>query len=201
LCSAAPCLFCFVLFCFEAICDRYFFKLNCFKLIGWFNHHNVFPPIGSVCYRFVHFDYKKLYCDYKKLHCDYTRKLHCDYRKLHCCLGLTALKSTNHSRVVSLCILLAMKKVICWHCIVFKILDRNIVSCLKFPSFTSLVRKFSFSVPFLPARCKTFQFLIYFEFRFNISSYTFTYMAVVVHAFGFLTLRKDYLLYRRFTAR
>ena len=33
LCSAAPCLF-----CFEAICDRYFFKLNCFKLIGWFNH-------------------------------------------------------------------------------------------------------------------------------------------------------------------
>ena len=29
LCSAAPCLF-----CFEAICDRYFFKLNCFKLIG-----------------------------------------------------------------------------------------------------------------------------------------------------------------------
>jgi hypothetical protein len=29
LCSAAPCLF-----CFEAICDRYFLKLNCFKLIG-----------------------------------------------------------------------------------------------------------------------------------------------------------------------
>jgi hypothetical protein len=30
LCSAAPCLF-----CFEAICDRYLFKLNCFnKLIG-----------------------------------------------------------------------------------------------------------------------------------------------------------------------
>jgi nucleoid-associated protein YejK len=26
-------------------------------------------------------------------------------------------------------------------------------------------------------------------------------MAVVVHAFGFLTLRKDYLLYTRFTAR
>jgi hypothetical protein len=79
LCSAAPCLF-----CFEAICDRYFFKLNCFKLIGWFNHHNVFPPIRSVRYRF----------------------LHCDYRKLHCSLGLTALKSTNHSRVISLCILL-----------------------------------------------------------------------------------------------
>jgi hypothetical protein len=75
-CSAAPCLF-----CFEAICDRYFFKLNCFKLIGWFNHHNVFPPIRSVCYRF----------------------LHCDYRILHCCLGLTALKSTYHSRVISLC--------------------------------------------------------------------------------------------------
>jgi hypothetical protein len=81
LCSAAPCLF-----CFEAICDRYFFKLNCFKLIGWFNHHNVFPPIRSVCYIF--------------LHCDY-RKLHCDYRKLHGCLGLTALKSTNHNRVIA----------------------------------------------------------------------------------------------------
>ena len=35
-----------------------------------------------------------------------TKKLHRDYRKLHCCLGLTALKSTNHSRVISLCILL-----------------------------------------------------------------------------------------------
>jgi hypothetical protein len=107
LCSAAP-----YLFCFEAICDRYFFKLNRFKLIGWFNHHNLFPPIRSVCYRFLHCDYKKLHCDYKKLHCDYKklqcdyRKLHCDYRKLHCCLGLTALKSTNHSRVISLCILL-----------------------------------------------------------------------------------------------
>jgi hypothetical protein len=89
LCSAAPCLF-----CFEAICDRYFFKLNCFKLIGWFNLHNVFPPIRSVCYRF--------------LHCDY-RKLHCDYRKLNCCSGLAALKSTNHSRVISLCILLTKK--------------------------------------------------------------------------------------------
>jgi hypothetical protein len=61
-------------------------KLNCFKLIGWFNHHNVFPPIRSVCYRFLHCDYRKFHCDYKKLHCDY-RKLHCDYRKLHCCLG------------------------------------------------------------------------------------------------------------------
>jgi hypothetical protein len=98
--SAAPCLF-----CFEAICDRYFFKLNCFKMTGRFNHHNVFPPIRSVCYRFLHCDYRKLHCDYKKLHCDY-RKLHGDYRKLHCCLGLTALKSTNHSRVISLCILL-----------------------------------------------------------------------------------------------
>jgi hypothetical protein len=102
LCSAAPCLF-----CFEAICDRYFFRLNCFKLIGWFNHHNVFPPIRSVCYRFLHCDYRKLHCDYKKLHCDY-RNLHFDYRKLHCCLGLTALKSTNHSRVISLCILLGV---------------------------------------------------------------------------------------------
>jgi hypothetical protein len=37
LCSVAPCLF-----CFEAICDRYFFKLNCFKLIRWFNHHRMF---------------------------------------------------------------------------------------------------------------------------------------------------------------
>jgi hypothetical protein len=75
LCSAAPCLF-----YFEAICDRYFFKLNCFKLIGWFNRHNVFPPIRSVCYRF-----------------------------LHCCLWLTALKSIHHSRVIFLCILLQMK--------------------------------------------------------------------------------------------
>jgi hypothetical protein len=154
----------FVLFCFEAICDRYFFKLNCFKLIGSFNHHNVFTPIGSVCYRFLHCDYKKLHCAYKKLHCDY-RKLHCDYRKLHCCLGLTALKSTNHSRVISLCILLGMKKVICWHCIVFKILDRNIVSCLKFPSFTSLVRKFSFSVP--GARFFSFWFTLNFALIFN----------------------------------
>jgi hypothetical protein len=24
----------------QAICDRYFFKLNCFKLVGWFNRHN-----------------------------------------------------------------------------------------------------------------------------------------------------------------
>jgi hypothetical protein len=47
----------------------------------------------------------------KKLHCDY-RKLHCDYRKLHCCLGLTTLKSTNHSRVISLCILLAKKTIV-----------------------------------------------------------------------------------------
>jgi hypothetical protein len=69
------------------------------------NHHNVFPPIRSVCYRFLHCDYRKLQYDYRKLHCDY-RKLHCDYRKLHCCFGLTALKSTNHSRVISLCILL-----------------------------------------------------------------------------------------------
>jgi hypothetical protein len=107
LCSAAPCLF-----CFEAICDCYFFKLICFKLIGWFNHHNVtdnvFPLIRSVCYRFLHCDYRKLHRDYKKLHCNY-RNLHCDYRKLHCCLGLTALKSTNHSRVISLCILLIQK--------------------------------------------------------------------------------------------
>jgi hypothetical protein len=82
LCTAAP-----YLFCFEAICDRYFFKLNFFKPIGWFNHCNVFPSIRSVCYRFLH-------CDYRKM------------RKLHFCLGLTALKSTNHSRVKCLCILL-----------------------------------------------------------------------------------------------
>jgi hypothetical protein len=85
---------CFVLM--QSVHDCYFFKLNCFKLIGWFNHHNVFPPIRSICYRFLH-------CDYRKLHCDY-KKLHCDYRKLHCCWGLTALKSTNHIRVISLCI-------------------------------------------------------------------------------------------------
>ena len=35
-----------------------------------------------------------------------TENCHCDYGKLHCCLGLTALKSTNHSRVIFLCILL-----------------------------------------------------------------------------------------------
>ena len=109
LCSAAPCLL-----CFEAICDRYFFKLYCFKLIGRFYHHNVFPPIRSVCYRNLHCDYRKLHCDYRKLHYDYIKlhcdykKLHCDYRKLLCCLGLTALKSTNHSRVIFLCILLYM---------------------------------------------------------------------------------------------
>jgi hypothetical protein len=71
----------------------YFFKLNCFKLIGWFYHHNIFPPIRSVCYRF--------------LHCCY-RFLHCCYRFLHCCLGLNALKRTNHSRVIFLCILLVI---------------------------------------------------------------------------------------------
>jgi hypothetical protein len=38
----------FVLFCFEAICDRYFFKLNCFKLGGWFYHHNVFPLLLQI---------------------------------------------------------------------------------------------------------------------------------------------------------
>jgi hypothetical protein len=78
LCGAGPCLF-----CFEAICDRYFFKLNCFKLIGWFNHHNVFPPTRSVCYRFLH-------CDNRKLHCD-NRKLHCDYKKIALCLQKIAL--------------------------------------------------------------------------------------------------------------
>jgi hypothetical protein len=89
----APCLF-----CFEAICDRYFFKLNCFKLSDWFNHHHVFPPIRSVRYRFLHCDYRKLHCDYKKLHSDY-RKLHCDYSKLHCCLGLTALNQSQSSNI------------------------------------------------------------------------------------------------------
>jgi hypothetical protein len=91
LCSAAPCFFCFVL---KQSVTVYFFKLNCFKLIGWFYHHNVFPAIRSVCYRF--------------LHCCY-RFLHCCYRFLHCCLGLNALKPTNHSRVIFLCVLLASK--------------------------------------------------------------------------------------------
>jgi hypothetical protein len=63
---------------------------NCFKLIGWFYHHIVFPPIGSVYYR----------C----LHCN-NKKLHCYYKKLHCCL-ITAMKSTNHSGGIFLCILL-----------------------------------------------------------------------------------------------
>jgi hypothetical protein len=89
--SASPCLF-----CFEATVTVYLFKLNCFKLIGWFYHHDVFPPIRSVCYRF-------LYCCY--------RFFHCCYRFLHCsCLWLTALKSTNHSRVIFLCILLKRLK-------------------------------------------------------------------------------------------
>jgi hypothetical protein len=38
--AVTPCLFCFV--SFEAICDRYFFKLYSFKLIGWFYHHIAF---------------------------------------------------------------------------------------------------------------------------------------------------------------
>ena len=95
--AVTPCLFCFV--SFEAICDRYFFKLYCFKLIGWFYHHIAFPPIRSVWYRFLHCDYRTLHCDYRKLHS-------CAYRKLHCCLGLTALKSTTHSRIILLCILI-----------------------------------------------------------------------------------------------
>jgi hypothetical protein len=58
----------------------------------------------------------RFWCDYKKLHCDY-RKLHCDYRKLHCCFGLTGLKSTNHSRIISLCILLAVLYWTVWYVI------------------------------------------------------------------------------------
>ena len=75
LCSAAPSRrVCFV---FGSNLWPLLLELNCglIKLIGWFYHHIVFPPIRSVCYRF----------------------LHCDYRKLHCCLGLTALKLTNLS--------------------------------------------------------------------------------------------------------
>jgi hypothetical protein len=78
----------------------YFFKLNCLKLIGWFYRHNVFPPIRSVCFRFLH-------CFNRFLHSCY-RFLHSCYRFLHCCLGLNALKPTNHSRVIFLCILLLM---------------------------------------------------------------------------------------------
>jgi hypothetical protein len=90
---------CFVLSVLKQfVHDRYFFKLNCFNLIGWFYHHIASPSIRWVCYRF-------LLCDYRKLHCNY-RKLHCAYTKLHCCLGLTALKSTNHSRIIFLSILL-----------------------------------------------------------------------------------------------
>jgi hypothetical protein len=90
---------CFVLSVLKQfVHDRYFFKLNCFNLICWFYHHIAFPSIRSVCYRF-------LLCDYRTLHCNY-RKLHCAYRNLHCCLGLTALKSTNRSRIMFLSILL-----------------------------------------------------------------------------------------------
>ena len=49
--------------------------------------------------RFFHRYYGTLHFE-----CDY-RKLHCTYRKLDCSLGLTALKSTNHSRIIFLCIL------------------------------------------------------------------------------------------------
>jgi hypothetical protein len=106
LCSAAPCLFC--------LCDRYFFKLNCFKLIGWFYHDIVFPPIRSVCYRFLHCDYRKFKITLwlQKLHCMWLQKialwlqkilswhcfstnqiscyrfLHCDYRKFKIALWL-----------------------------------------------------------------------------------------------------------------
>jgi hypothetical protein len=80
----------------------YFFKLNCFKLIGWFYHHNVFPPIRSVCYRFLH-------CCYRFLHCCY-RFLHCCYRFLHCCLGLNALKPTNESSNISMYIIIFLIK-------------------------------------------------------------------------------------------
>jgi hypothetical protein len=49
------------------------------------------------------------------VHCDY-RKLHCDYKKIawwlqiwHCCLRKTALKSSDHSRVIFWCTLLIWK--------------------------------------------------------------------------------------------
>ena len=83
---------------------------NCFKLIGWFYHHIVFPPIGSVYYRFLHCSNRKLHCDYKKLHC-YFQKFAPWLNKLHCCL-ITALKSTNQSGGIFLCILLIYKSVI-----------------------------------------------------------------------------------------
>ena len=83
LCSAAPCLF-----YFEAICDRYLFKLIRFKLIGWFNHHNVFSTNQISLLQIFALWY---------------RKLHFDCKKLHCCLELIALKSTNQSRVIFLC--------------------------------------------------------------------------------------------------
>ena len=68
---------------------------NCFKLIGWFYHHIVFPPIGSVYYRFLHCNNTKLHCYYKKIALLFP-KIAPWLNKLHCCL-ITALKSTNHS--------------------------------------------------------------------------------------------------------
>ena len=72
-------------------------------------------------YRNVHCDYTKLHCDYRKLHCDYP-KLRSDYTKLHCDLGLTAhaLKWTNHSRLILLCILLYNIAQTWFLCISFK---------------------------------------------------------------------------------
>jgi hypothetical protein len=93
LCSAAPCLF-----CFEAICDRYFFKLNCFKLIGWFKliitmfFHQSNQFVTDFC-TVITENYTVIT---KKWHCDY-RKLHCDYRKFDCCVGLTILETYQSS--------------------------------------------------------------------------------------------------------
>jgi hypothetical protein len=89
--AVTPCLFCFV--SFEAICDRYFFKLYCFKLIGWFYHHIAFPPIRSVWYRFLH-------CDYRTLHCDY-RKLRSAYRNCTaCCFGCTEINQSQSNNII-----------------------------------------------------------------------------------------------------
>jgi hypothetical protein len=66
----------FVLFCFEAICDRYLrTALNC--LVDFII--TLFPPCTNQISLLQICAYRKLHCDYRKLHCDY-KKLHCDYK-------------------------------------------------------------------------------------------------------------------------
>jgi hypothetical protein len=77
-------------------------NLNCFKLIGWFNHHNVFPPIRSVFYRFLHCDYRKYHCDYKKLHCVWLQKIALWLQKIALLFGIncTEINQSQSSNIL-----------------------------------------------------------------------------------------------------